>query len=109
MKVRLKSKLGDFWLSNYYSFTTSILLLLGFDVSYSFGNVGRRAMKMRKGGTCTGNGGNGAGKVIPGALKDNGMAAKGKKITSSDDNGSGGQLRRCFVEFIIKPVITYSS
>merc|ERR1711935_658131 len=28
-----------------------------------------------------------------------------KKFTTSDDDGKGGQLRRCFVEFIMKPVI----
>merc|ERR1712166_557473 len=28
-----------------------------------------------------------------------------KKFVSSDDDGKGGQLRRCFVEFIMKPVI----
>merc|ERR1711957_442528 len=28
-----------------------------------------------------------------------------KKFVSSDDDGKGGQLRRCFVEFIMKPVV----
>jgi elongation factor 2 len=36
---------------------------------------------------------------------DNYFDPKTKKFTTSDDNGSGGQLRRCFVEFIMKPVI----
>jgi len=36
---------------------------------------------------------------------DNYFNPKDKKFTTNDDNGSGGQLRRCFVEFIMKPVI----
>merc|ERR1712166_1017496 len=36
---------------------------------------------------------------------DNYFSPAEKKFVTSDDDGKGGQLRRCFVEFIMKPVI----
>ena len=36
---------------------------------------------------------------------DNYFSPVEKKFVTSDDDGKGGQLKRCFVEFIMKPVI----